>query len=339
MIADVLPSCVKLTGIAHGRVMGGGSGFIISRDGHVVTNSHVFDGLAAAGATELRAEFDDGHVYAVEFVASDAESDIAVGRIIAPPGTVFPPPLRIGKSSTMRPGDRIAVMGAPLGGGIVPTVGVLGGQRFVADDERMSAVLNSRADWRLLQVDAAMSSGSSGGPVVNSSGEVVGVSCMVQTAAGAGTVGAVNYGVAVDTAWPVVQALLSQGAVPRPLIGLSIVAVDALAAARDAAAERNGRGPLLPPGGRWFAGLFVADVVPSRPAALAGLRAGDVLLEMDGRPLVRKGDYFAALGPVYEPGRRLVVTAWRPSERRQFEATIVPELRTLAKQRSWRKRA
>lgn len=115
MIDDVFPGLCKMMGSVGGRKLGGGSGFLISEDGLLVTNAHVFVAMSQAGALELQAVFDDGRAYRVEHVASDLEADIAVGRIIAPLGTKFKH-FRIGKSSSMRRGDLVAVLGAPLGG-------------------------------------------------------------------------------------------------------------------------------------------------------------------------------------------------------------------------------
>lgn len=202
----------------------------------------------------------------------------------------------------------------------MPAVGVLGGIRYVADDDIMNYVLNSRSDWCLLQVDANMSSGSSGGPIVNSDGEVVGVSVMVQTAGQMG-VGNLNYGVAIDQAYPILHSLWKEGGVTRSSIGMTIVLVDAVSAAREVSQSGTA---LLPPSptsspgdsGTGFThptGLLVTHALPGRPAAASGLREGDVLLEINGKRMVRKGDYFAVLGPVYEPGKTLTCTVWRPT--------------------------
>jgi S1-C subfamily serine protease len=122
------------------------------------------------------------------------------GRIVTPRGTRFRA-LPIGSSTALRRGDSVAVLGAPFGGSIVPSVGVLGGIRYVADDEIMNSIFQSRSDWSLLQVDANMTSGNSGGPVVNAAGEVVGVSVMVQAAPlASGAVGQLCYAVAIDQA-------------------------------------------------------------------------------------------------------------------------------------------
>lgn len=288
-----------------------------------------------AGATEMHALFDDGRSYIVEPIASDTEADIAVGRIRAPPGTRFPY-LPMGSSGNLKRGDTVAVLGAPLGGSLVPAVGVLGGIRYVADDEVMNYVLHSRADWCLLQVDASMSSGSSGGPIVNADGEVVGVSVMVQMApggpGGGGGVGSLNYGVAVDQAFPIIRSLLREGTVKRSAIGMTIVLIDTVSAQRELASTGVA---LLPPAegssGAGSAtavvsrghsqpveftcptGLLVTYAVEGRPAADAGLREGDVILEINGRKMVRKGDYFSVLGPVYESGKTLTCKVWRPT--------------------------
>jgi S1-C subfamily serine protease len=314
MIEDVFPSLCRIQGAVGDRELGGGSAFVVSEDGIVVTNAHVFAAIAQMGAREIRATFDDGRSFRVEPRAVDNESDIAVGRLIAPSGTRFKP-LNIGKSGALRRGDTVVVLGAPLGGNIVPAVGALGGARFVSDDEAMSQVLNSRADWNLLQVDANMSSGSSGGPIVNSNGEVVAVSVMVQLA-GATGVGNLSYGVSSDQAWPIVESLIRDGKVTRSSIGMTIILVDSLQAER----ERNETGvALLPPStdpmSRQYTGLLVTQTMPGLPADLAGLREGDVVLEINGRRMTRKGDYFAALGPVYIPNQKLDCKIWRPSGR------------------------
>ena len=327
MIEDVWPSLCKIQGAVGDRELGGGSGFVVSEDGIVVSNAHVFSAMPQMGAREIRATFDDGRSFRVEQLAADAEADIAIGRLVAPPGTRFRP-LRVGRSNALRRGDPVVVLGAPLGGSLVPAVGVLGGSRYVADDETMTRVLNSRADWSLLQVDANMSSGSSGGPIVNSDGEVVAVSVMVQTG-GIGTVGHLSYGVASDQAWPIVEALMRSGRVTRASIGMTIVLVDELQAERERA--ETGFALLPPPhvggGGSagpadgavaadtYHTGLLVKQTVAGAPADAAGLREGDVVLEINGRKMQRKGDYFAALGPVFEKDKRLVCRIWRPSGR------------------------
>ncbi len=136
VIQAAFPALVKLSGSIAGRRVGGGSGFLISESGVLVTNDHVLSALLGAGCSEVLATFDDGRVYGVEALASDKEADIAIARLQAPPGARFPA-LAFAPSDALRRGDAVVVLGAPLGGSLVPAVGVVSGNKHVADDELM----------------------------------------------------------------------------------------------------------------------------------------------------------------------------------------------------------
>ena len=139
VIQRAFPSLVKLSGSIAGRRVGGGSGFLVSDAGVLVTNDHVLSALLSAGCSEVLATFDDGRVYGVEALASDKEADIAIARLLAPPGARFPS-LSFAPSEALRRGDAVVVLGAPLGGSLVPAVGVVSGNKHVADDELMCVV-------------------------------------------------------------------------------------------------------------------------------------------------------------------------------------------------------
>jgi S1-C subfamily serine protease len=199
-------------------------------------------------------------------------------------------------------------------------------------------VLRAQTDWNLLQVDANMGSGSSGGPILNSAGDVVGVSVLVQTTGGMG-VGTLNYGVASDQVLPILQHLLAAGQVTRGAVGLDIITLDTHTAGKEKASSAV---DLLPPPSAaaptapYYSGLLITNVLPGKPGEAAGLEEGDVLLEINGRRMVRKGDYFQVLGPVAEPGKTLHCRVWRPgkpggargaSAGALLDVTIVPEVR------------
>jgi putative serine protease PepD len=291
--------------------------------------------MLETGVSEVFAHFDDGRAYRITPLASDEEADIAVARIVAPPGTRFRP-LPIGSSGGMRRGDTVIALGAPLGGSLVPLVGILGGVRYVADDEIMRAVLRSRSDWCLLQIDCSLSSGNSGGPILDGSGKVIGVASLVQNAGPMGH-GALNFGVSIDQAWPVVEDLLAAGSVRRARVGMSILSVDTFAdessvqatgvrllppPALVAAFHAPSAAAASPPAAPFHSGLYISAVSPGSPADSAGLREGDVVLEVNGRRMVRKGDYFAALGPVYRKGTSLQCLVYRPAAARGHDGTL-----------------
>lgn len=331
MVDAAFPALLKVQGLKADGRFGGGSGFVISEDGLVVTNVHVFQSFAMSGSSDIVATFDDGRSYRIELVAADEDSDIVVGRLVAPPGTKFRTLPIADSSSRMRRGDFLCVLGAPLGGSLVPTAGVLSGQRYVADDAQMATALPGRGDWCLLQVDASMSSGNSGGPIVNADGEVVGISVMVQTAGDVG-VGTVNYGVSIDQAGPIIRALVSEGIVNRPVVGMGVETVDGLSYERHTASagitllptegtpkmQRGADGHYSRVGSltlaeaTYPAALLVGLVAPGLPAASAGLQEGDVILEANGRRTVRIGDYYSAVGAVYEPNHQVKLLVYRP---------------------------
>ena len=317
VIRGAFPALCRIQGSISGRRVGGGSGFIISETGTLVTNDHVLSALLSAGCNEILASFDDGRVYCVEALASDKEADIAIARLLAPPGTRFHA-LAFASSDALVRGDAVVVLGAPLGGSLVPAVGVVGGNKHVADDELMTSVLRAQTDWSLLQVDANMSSGSSGGPILNAQGHVVGVSVLVQTTGGMG-VGSLNYGVASDQVYPILLQLLRDGRVTRAAVGLDIVTLDRVTADKERA---NSGVDLLPPaplagggsGEGYATGLLITHVLAGKPGETAGLEEGDVILEIDGERCTRKGIFFKRLGPVYVEGKRLNCLVWRPGK-------------------------
>jgi serine protease Do len=324
LIENSIAATIKLQASFGNDVTAAGSGFFISEDGYFVTNDHVFRALEHSGTNEIQCLLDDGRCYRVQLVASDAYSDISVGRVIdAPPGTKFTY-LRPGSSSELRRGDFVAVLGSPLGGSLAPSVGVLSGQKYISDDPGMNNVLGGRSDWCLLQVDAGMASGNSGGPIINDRGQVVGVSVMVQTSLVG--VGYINFGVAIDQAWPIIQQLISKGSVTRARVGMSIEAINNATAALEARSS----------GMRVVPGLLVTSVNSGYPAQAAGILEGDVVVEIDGRKMVRNGDYFAALGPVYDPNKTLRCKIFRPSRTggQEFEVLLKPTKREDGDDRS-----
>ena len=322
-IAASFPAVFKIHG-ASGRVrLGNASGFVVSPDGIIVTNAHVFASLLAASAREMVAIFDDGRVYELEPLASDAEADIAIGRLKAPRGHEFPHLRFSAASREMRRGEPLAILGAPMDGPLVCSVGALAGHTAVADEHGLSDALRSQIGWQLMQVDAFIAPGSSGGPILDARGAVVGVTVMGRTAVGTGMI---SYGVEAEQVVPVVNALLRSGGVERPSAGLEISVLDALYARQVEAATGVAMLPPAAAGENAHArrGLLVDRVARGRPGEAAGLREGDVILAINGAPVKGNSCFTRAMGVVHEPGKELLCSVWRPLEKRAFAARLRP---------------
>jgi S1-C subfamily serine protease len=322
-IAAAFPAVFKIHGSNSRQRLGNASGFVVAPDGLIVTNAHVFHSMLAGGVTEMVAVFDDGRVYELLPLAADAEADIAIGRLVAPRGHAFPHLRFAAASGAMRRGEPLAILGAPMDGPLVCSVGALAGHTAVADEHGLAGALRDQIGWSLLQVDAFIAPGSSGGPIVDARGAVVGVTVMGR---GAAAMGMISYGVEAEQVVPVVNALLRCGAVERPSAGLEISVVDALYARQ---VERASGVALLPPaapGENAHArrGLLVDRVARGRPGEAAGLREGDVILAINGAPVKGNSCFTRAMGVVHEPGRVLECAVWRPPERRAFSARLLP---------------
>jgi S1-C subfamily serine protease len=238
---------------------GTGSGAIIDRSGHILTNFHVID-----GARRLEVTLADGSKWPAQPVGADPSNDLAVIKIDAPADklTILP----LGDSSKLIVGQKVLVIGNPFGfertltGGIVSSVG------------RSIRAENGRLIRGIIQTDAAINPGNSGGPLLNSSGEVIGVSTAIFSPSG-GSVG-VGFAVPINTAKRIISELITRGYVARPYLGVAgHMIFPALAQAL--------RLPVTE-------GIMVVEVTPGSPAQRAGIRGGDRAVQV-GNMIVRVG--------------------------------------------------
>ncbi len=295
-VEAVGPAVVRVHPLRTGYgAEGVGSGFLISSDGLILTNSHV-----VRGSTEIEIVTHDGVSFAARPVGEDLDSDLALLRIDHPASL---PSARLGDSKRLRPGQLIIAIGAPLGFQATVTTGVVSAIGRSLRGER------GRLIEDLIQTDAALNPGNSGGPLVNSAGEVVGVA----TAIVAGAQG-LCFAIASNTAKFVIGELIAHGEVRRGYIGVvaqqaPIPSGFALAAGLDQSY-----------------GVWVAGVERSGPAAQAGLREGDLIVSTDGRATTGLDDLLTALDHesinrpvelgVIRAGRRLTIrTVPRPRRR------------------------
>jgi len=232
------------------EVTGSGSGFAFTPDGFVLTNSHVVHAARA-----IRVVFPDGGEYDAEPVGDDPPTDLAVLRV----GAAGLASARLGRSGVLRVGQIAVAIGNPFGFENTVTAGVVSalGRALPSRDGRMIE--------NLIQTDAALNPGNSGGPLVNSAGEVIGVN----TAIIPGAQG-LCFAVGVDTAHWVVSQLLAHGRVRRAFVGLTGATVGIPRLVQRALGLAQGQG------------VRVAEVAADGPAKVAGIEPGDLIVGLDG---------------------------------------------------------
>jgi len=238
---------------------GTGSGAIIDRAGHILTNFHVID-----GARRLEVTLANGSKWPARAVGADPSNDLAVIKIDAPSEQLTVVPL--GDSSKLVVGQKVLVIGNPFGLERTLTAGIISslGRSIRADNHRLIR--------GIIQTDAAINPGNSGGPVLNSSGEVIGVSTAIFSPSG-GSVG-VGFAVPINTAKRIIPELISRGYVARPYLGISGHEIfPALAQALRLPVHQ---------------GILVVEVTPGSPAHRAGIRGGDRAVQV-GNMIVRIG--------------------------------------------------
>ena len=276
--ADVTPHVAALQVVGRDGRGGAGSAVVVSHDGLLLTNAHVV-GNAGSG----RAVFSDGSESDVDVVGADPLSDLAVVRA----RTDTPPPAVLGDAGALRVGQLVVAVGNPLGLAGSVTAGVVSGlgRSLPTRDGRTARVVED-----VIQTDAALNPGNSGGALADSASRVVGINTAV---AGWG------LGLAVpmnDTSRRIIASLVENGRVRRAYLGL----VSTPAPLPAALAERTGR----------RRGLRIIDVVPGAPADRAGLKAGDLVLEADRRP-VADAQSLQRLLFAEAIGRPLAMTVYR----------------------------
>src|SRR4051794_11160358 len=264
VVNRVAPSVVNIRVHAGERGAGGGSGFLITRDGFILTNSHV-----VSGARELEVTLHDARSYPATIVGTDPETDLAVIRIDAPDLQH----VRLANSSTIRVGQIAIAVGSPYGFQQTVTAGIVSalGRSMRSESGRLMD--------EIIQTDAALNPGNSGGPLLNSAGEVIGVNTAVILPAQG-----ICFAIASNTAQFVAAWLIKEGRIRRSSIGVAGQNV-----------------PLHPRVIRFHRmeqsrGVLVAGVEPQSPAALAGLLEGDIIVGFKG----------SSIGSIDELHKRLV---------------------------------
>jgi len=275
-----------------------GSGFLISQDGYIITNNHV-----VADADEINVVLSDNRNLRARLVGRDPLTDIAVIKI---DGERFPA-VRLGRSEGVRIGEWVLAIGNPLDLGTTVTSGIVSAQgRSLNNLIGSNAGANSR--WAIedfIQTDAPINPGNSGGPLVNLRGEVVGVNSAI--ASPTGLYAGYGFAVPIDLARKVADDLIRHGRVRRPAVGISVT-------------------PVVPEDAEVYGleriqGVVAQDFPEGSPARQAGVRQGDVIVAVDGRPVERVGQ-FQRMIATKQPGETVSLDLIRYGDRQRVEVRL-----------------
>ena len=254
----VLPSVVS---ISTRSISGGGtgSGFVIDSNGYILTNNHVISKAAQTGGS-IQVSLSDGSFYSAKVIGRDASYDLAVLKITASGLKA----LQFGDSDTIAVGDLVIAIGSPLGLTGTVTTGIISAKnRAVTAGES-----NSESSFiNALQTDAAINPGNSGGPLVDATGAVIGVNSAIAFLGTTSQLGSIGLGFAIpiNQARKTADQLIKNGVATYPVIGVSL---NMNYTENGAQVSTSGRG-----------------ILPGSPAQKAGLRGGDVIIEIDGKEI------------------------------------------------------
>ena len=271
-----------------------GSGFIISADGYVVTNNHVITADGQGEVESITVTMPDGTEHPAKLMGRDAASDLAVLKISTPKALPF---VKFGDSRSARVGDWVIAIGNPFGLGGTVTSGII------------SAVYRNTGSGsaydRYLQTDAAINRGNSGGPMFDMRGNVIGINNAIFSPTG-GSVG-IGFAIPAETAAPIVERLKRGQSIERGYLGIRIQPVNEDLADSLGIAHNKGE--------------FVQAVEPGQAAANAGIKAGDVVVKVDGKDVTRDQTLSFIVANV-APGKRIPVELIRDGRRTTLTVTV-----------------
>jgi S1-C subfamily serine protease len=287
-----------------------GSGFVIDKSGRIITNFHVVE-----GAEDVEVSFSNRDSVKARIVGKDPSTDLAVLKVDVDARALTP--LQLGNSDRVRVGDSVVAIGNPLGYERSVTAGI------VSALHRPLTAPNDFTIDDVIQTDAAINSGNSGGPLIAANGKVIGVNTAIATGnTGArGNIG-IGFAVPVNTVRDVASQLIERGRVEHPFLGVVAQPID-----KEIADVFN-----LPV----EQGLLVVRVIEGSGADKAGLRAGttevvvagesyllggDIIVEIDGEPATTAEDLREAVS-AKKPGDKIDIEAYRGDDRRSFEVTL-----------------
>lgn len=299
LTAELAPSILHLRSTS--KVIGGpatlmpeggdsyalGTAFVLDREGHLVTSEHLI-----STAPELRVVMANGLEVSAQVVGRDSMLDLALLKIDVPAAQLKP--MRLGDSEGGHVGEWVLALGNPQGTEVTASAGILSSLGTSNHD----SIARSRTNYQsFLQTDAVINVGNSGGPLVDTSGAVIGICTAVETSAGQ-----IGLAVPIDRAKQIFPMLKRDGQVSRAWLGVFVHPVT-MEVARERKLESA-------------SGALVSDVVPGSPAAKAGVKAGDIILEFDGKNVDHRSlPWLASTAAI---GQKTVLRIWRSGQSREL---------------------
>jgi putative serine protease PepD len=289
---NVTPGVVDITvdsntpagglGQQGGTTQAEGSGFVYDSAGHIVTNQHVVD-----GATSISVHFPDGKTAKATLVKADPSTDIAVIKVDVAASELHP--LTLGSSKNVLPGQEVVAIGSPFGLADSMTAGIVSAIGRTIQAPNGYSIANS------IQTDAPINHGNSGGPLLTTAGDVIGVDAQIES--GGGGSDGVGFAIPIDAVKSVVNTIIAGGKVEHAYIGIRV---------GDAA---NGSGALI------------SSVSSGTPAAKAGLKAGDVITAIDSTPVTKADDLTAGI-TAHAPNDKVTLTVTRDGKSLKIDVTL-----------------
>jgi serine protease Do len=268
-----------------------GSGVIISPDGYIVTNNHVID-----GAVDIRVTMSDQEVLPGKLIGADPLTDLAVIKV----DRTNLPSVPFGNSSSLHPGQTVLAFGNPYGFRFTVTRGIISALNRPNPDPS-----DRHKPGEFIQTDAAINPGNSGGALVNARGELIGINTFLIS--NSGSFSGMGFAIPTQIVQPTVETLIRDGKVTHPFIGIQIADV-------------------TPDNAKFFhmdkaAGALISEVQPDTPGAKAGLQTGDVVTDLDGKPVADAGQLQMTVGQK-RPGETIHLQVVRDGKPMNIAVTL-----------------
>ena len=292
-VVGTVPGQMTIFGMTSGGTVSG-SGFFIRQDGYLLTNNHVVE-----GTTKVSVILTDGTQLDAKIVGTDQYADLAVLKV----DSQAPAVVSLGDSDNLEPGETVIAIGSPLGDfKNTVTVGVVSATGRSIDTGQGYSIDN------LIQTDAAINEGNSGGPLLNLLGEVIGINTLMVRSSNSGNVAeGLGFAIAITTAQAVVNQIIQQGYVSRPYLGIDFQPITPRIAARYS----------LPV--EW--GAYITNVSRNSPASQAGLQQGDIITKIGDTALDETHSYINVLF-TYKPGDTVTLEVNRDGKTIQVQVTL-----------------